>query len=285
MLPSGNVGPPAWGAAERARTAQVYWQQVFTPLPLERRRLLPIWERALLMVSHMHAGELIELAGLVAAHSPVLIEGHRRIPAECIEQYWTSSKVRMDRWARTLKGDAVFGPRVRGTIEEIFAGEVLARVWTAVLSAYDRRRGADEAEPVARSVLIGHVEARHRALTWLLRAAEIDAKAAVELNRLRRRAERWTDLLIEEINTPGTFAANHPSGRIENQLRTPFSAASPNPELNARIAASVIASFPAESFEGVGLCRSLWLARVMSAADDAQRMIDGLLAPKRSFGG
>lgn len=237
------------------------------------------------MLSPMHARELVELAGMVATHCTALTDGCRRIPAECIEQYWTCSKVRLDRWARTLKDDDVSRQQLRGTIEEILAGEVLTRIWTAVLSAYDRRRGTDEAEPVARSVMIGHAEARHRALLLLLRVSGIDAQAAVELNRLRRHAERWTELLLEEVESPETFLANHPAGHSTDEFQAPFSAASPNPDLNSRIAASIVGCFPEEVFDGTGLCLSLWFARVMSAADDAQRMIDRLLTEERSFGG
>ena len=90
-------------------------------------------------------------------------------------------------------------PQFRGVLEEILSGEMLTRVWTAVLCACDRRRHSDEAEPAARSVLIGHMEARHRVLTLLVRGPGIDAEAVLRLNRLRRRAERWTDLLIGHL--------------------------------------------------------------------------------------
>lgn len=155
----------------------------------------------------MHARELIELAGLVAAHGAMLIEGRQPIPAENVGQYWISSKLRLDRWARTLRSFVDQPPEktgptprvVRGTLEEIFAGEVLTRVWTAVLCGYDRHRGSDDAEPLARNILLGHVEARHRALLTLSNGAGIDAAAAVQLNRLRRRAERWSDLLVGHL--------------------------------------------------------------------------------------
>ncbi|MBN1393935.1 MAG: hypothetical protein JW959_02805 [Pirellulales bacterium] len=229
----------------------------------------------------MHAKEFVELAGIVAAHHAALTDGCWRIPERRLEEYWVNSKVRMDRWSRTLKNDEIFGPQVRGAIEEIFAGEVLARTWAAVLAAYDRRRGGDEAEPVARSVMIGLAEARNRALRWLIRISGIDAQAGVELNRLRRRAERWSELFVEEIESPETFYANHPEGRAVERFQAPFTASSPNPDLNARIAASVVGSFPVEVLERAGMSFPLWFAQVMDAADEAQTMIDGLLAEAR----
>lgn len=231
----------------------------------------------MLSLSPMHAREIIELAGMVAAHSKTLTEGVRPIPPECIEQYWTHSKVRLDRWSRAMKGDDVFSRLVRGTIEEIVAGDVLARVWNAILAAYDRRRGSDEAGPVARSVMLANAEARNRAMILLLRMSKRDPRAAAELNRLRRHADRWTGLLLEEIESPERFFAQHPAGRPAIEQKTPFSAAGPNPELNARIAAAIVGCFPDESFGRAGLRLSSWFIRAMRTADDAQAMIDGLL--------
>jgi len=268
----------------------------------------------------MHARELVELAAIVSAHGPALIRSGERIATENIEQYWTSSKVRLDRWAWRLKSfvgkaetDAnrrkAQWPTVRGVLEEILTGEMLTRVWTAVLCAYDRRHGADEVEPVARSVFIGHMEARHRVLTLMVRGPGIDAEAAVKLNRLRRRAERWTDLLVgnlQSLHDVSEFAfdpqrskdfaedmqyrgrlqgGRHVWPLLQASLRTAFcrglGAESPNADLNARIAAGILSCFPPEVFDSTGLLRSLWLLRLTNAAEDTQGMIDALLAPER----
>ena len=65
---------------------------------------------------------------------------------------------------RMPRPDAVQWPLVRGVLEEILTGEVLTRVWTAVLCLYDRQHGGNEFESLARSIMIGHLEARHRVL-------------------------------------------------------------------------------------------------------------------------
>jgi hypothetical protein len=271
----------------------------------------------------MHARELIELAALVSAHGPTLVQSGERISAEGIEQYWTTSKVRLDRWGRSLKeftGQSDVGTKpcqpsqgqIRGVMEEILTGEMLTRVWTAVLCAYDRCRGTDDAEPVARSVMIGHCEARHRVLTLLVRGKGIDAEDSIRLNRLRRRAERWSDLLVGNlagIHGVNEFAisperAKDFSEDLRDQsdrlvwsltlasLRAAFhrglECASPNEDLNARIAASILSCFPAELFDSTGLFHSLWLMRLMSFAADTQGMIDELMGsdrPKSSGGG
>jgi hypothetical protein len=265
----------------------------------------------------MHARELIELAALVSAHGSVLVQGDIQIPDRGIEQYWTNSKVRLDRWMRSLKrftqqaASDVPPPErewleIRGVLEEILTGEILTRVWTAILCAYDRTHGADGTEPVARSVLIGHVEARHRALTLLARGADINRKAAVKLNRIRRHSERWTDLLVGRLGVlqdVTEFAADpkraqdfaedaprrqgfEPSrlawplliGSLRAAFQRQLGPVSPNGDLNAAIASSVLACFPSELFHSTSLFRSLWLMRITSAAEDAHVMVEELLA-------
>ena len=266
----------------------------------------------------MHARELIELAALVSVHGPVLVRTSGRISETSLEQYWTASKSRLDRWGRTLKslssGAAESerppvpsrGPRLRGVLEEILTGEVLTRVWTAVMHAYDRHRGTDQGEPIARSVLVGHLEARHRVLTLLVSGRPVEAAEAVKLNRLRRRTERWTDQLIGYLmglEDVGRFAVNPDRARdfaedlscrspmaggrlawplLLASLRAAFASGlaptSPNGDLNARIAASILSSLQPELCDAIGLLRTAWLLRMTNVTDDAEGMIGSLLA-------
>ncbi len=148
----------------------------------------------------------------------MLIRSAPRLSSHGVQQYWTASKCRLDRWARNLKSFAadatqvdatavrVQWPYVRGVLEEILTGEVLTRVWTAVLCLYDRQHGGNEFESLARSIMIGHLEARHRVLMLLVRGPGVDAEGAVKLNHLRRRAERWTDLLVGHLARYGDVA-------------------------------------------------------------------------------
>ena len=266
----------------------------------------------------MHASELAELAALVSAHGPVFIRSGLPISERNIEEYWVASKARLDRWGRTLKkitsqaaeqGPVTPGPRealVRGVVEEVFTGEVLTRVWAAVSCAHDRRQGDDLAEPIARGVLIGHLEARHRVLTLLLQGSAVSAEVGVKLNRLRRHAERWTDMFVGYLTSLEDvaefavdperardfaedlhFQAKMPGGRhawplIQASVRAAFekgfTAASPNGDLNARIAQSILGCFQPELFDGTGQFQTLWLDRLTNTADDAQGMLEELTA-------
>jgi len=69
----------------------------------------------------MHAHEFVELAALVAAHGPVVVRQEGRLSPTSIEEYWTASRSRLDRWNRDLKdfsNDLKIGrPRpVQGTL-------------------------------------------------------------------------------------------------------------------------------------------------------------------------
>jgi hypothetical protein len=267
----------------------------------------------------MHARELVELAAIVSAHGPVLVRGTERLPAAGMEDYWTASKIRQDRWGHCLRefiskaNDAAWHktqwPRVRSVLEEIIVSEVLARVWTAVVCAHDRQHGAADAEPVALSVLDGHLDARHRVLTLLVGGPGMDAESAMKLNHLRRRSECWTDLLIgylaglhnccrfavdqkraKDFSQDLHYQSQHPGGRqawplILASLRAAYQQGmapqSPNADLNGRIASSILSCFQPELFDSTGLFSSMWLLRLGNAASDAQGMLDELLSTER----
>lgn len=273
----------------------------------------------------MHAAELVDLAALLAANGPALLSVDARIEPPRLDEYWMASKCRIDRWLRTL-GDfrrlaqqSARRPsledwrRLAPLAEEVLTGEVLTRVWGAVVTAGDRIRGVEFGEPVARSILIGHMEARNRVLSLALQGPGAERRHAVMVNRLRRRCDRWTDLLVGylvQLHDVSSFAPSPERARdfaddlrwqqqtaggrhawplVLTSLRAAMSkrlsTASPNADLNARIAASVIAAFSPLAFDSTGTMRSLWLVRMATMASDAEGMIAELIAADAPAGG
>jgi hypothetical protein len=259
----------------------------------------------------MHARDLVQLAALAATHAKVLVRGPDSVPNSSLEQYWVASKTRLDRWARALKRIGVSspgpeGPMIRGLLEEIITSEMLTRVWAAVMSAYDRHRGLELMEPVARSVLVGQMEARHRVLALLVCSPRIDVELAFKLNRLRQRSDRWTDMLIgslTQLDGAVDYAADRNRARefgedlryqqsqagghvawpvLLASLKVAFgqvmSEISPNADLNDKIAVSVLSCFQPGVFDSTGVFRSAWLLRIASMTQDTQGMVDELLA-------
>ncbi len=265
----------------------------------------------------MHAAELVELAALLTANGPALLAEGAHPPPERLDEYWTASKCRLDRWLRTLADYRRLGEqtarrpttadwsRLRPVTEEILTGEVLTRVWAALMTAGDSRRGVAHGEPIARSILLGHMEARNRVLNLVVNGEGIDRRHAIAINRLRRRCDRWTDLLIGylvQLHDVSAFAPNpdraldfaddlrfqqqtaggrHAWPLVLASLRAGmvrgFADRSPNGDLNARIAASVLASISPLAFDSTGVMRSLWMVRISTAATDAEGMIAELI--------
>ncbi len=252
----------------------------------------------------MHARQMIDMAVWVATHCQGLLVPKSQIPLPAIERYWSSSKCRLDRWGWALKQvrqspvseinrDGTF----RSLLVEILTAEVLTRTWSAVLCAHDRQRGTAEVEPIARSVFIGHIEARHRALSILLEHAGNDLRWAVEADRIRRRTERWTDLLIALMSElPGaiefaveservvefglgcgqrsTATATVVGASIRAASRRLDHEQSPNADSNALVSASVLGCFPTAAFDGVGVPYSPAYWAVLSGARDERATAD-----------
>ncbi|HEY2840750.1 MAG TPA: hypothetical protein VGJ26_16455 [Pirellulales bacterium] len=255
----------------------------------------------------MQARDLVELAALATLHGPLLIGSEAPLPQAGLERYWSASKCRLERWGRAIKAAHEFvGPHATqqrrqncALLEEVLTGEVLARVWTAVLVAHDRHTGSDTGA-IARSVLDGQLEAQNRAMAMLVRGSVVGRQHAIYLNRLRRRTESWSDLLVgnldtrEDVSEFGSDAERTRQFTLDYQttdrhgwplllasLRASFSTLelpSPNPDLNSEIGASVLSFFQPELFDSTGLLRSLWMARLQQTTDETQGLLDELFA-------
>jgi hypothetical protein len=185
------------------------------------------------------------------------------------------------------------------------ASELLTRTWTAVACAHDRQQGAAWLEPFVLSVLESHTEARQRVMQLVVRGHGCSLEEGVLLNRLRRHTERWTDRLL------GQLACDHDVERFAFQARRTreFAAdardeqndplhppttqlawaslraffareltdASPNADLNARIARSILACCNGTGADSFLSQSTDWLLRLSQLADDAVTWVDDLL--------
>ncbi len=282
----------------------------------------------------MHAFELVQLAALVASHGDVLVRGAKRLSGSSVRNYWTASKCRLDRWAHFLgttkpgrqpppgRHDLAHPASILPWLEEILTGEVLTRIWTGVVGGFEQRHQLEEAEPLLRNVLIGHLEARHKTLQLLVSGRCVTPHQAAALNQLRRRTECWTDMLLgylmplhdvsdlafrpERVRDFAEELADHRRNVCDlhawplvlSSLRSAFLPAlqrqSPNADLNQRIASSVLACFGPDLFDSTGLFPSLWQIRLANTTTDTLGMIDQLLVdasmgpsdePRRGYSG
>ncbi len=264
--------------------------------------------------SDMHARELVELAALIATNGPQLIRHRDRLSSKSVESYWTTSKCRLVAWSHGLKRctlaanspSARHACGARPLVEEILAAEVLTRIWSAVACLHDAQHGRTEADPLVRSIFTSHLEVRNRALRLVVSSDVFTAAEARCLNQLRRRAERWTDLLLGCLSTEyeaGEFGfdrhrvaefATDLCGATDAEARRQAWALvllslpkvfaevlpSPSPNLlrNREIATSVLACFDADCFASVGPLDSLWITRMRNTAADANELLNEWLA-------
>jgi hypothetical protein len=194
-------------------------------------------------------------------------------------------------------------------MDEIICSEMLTRVWTGVLTAYDQVYSTHTTGPIGQSILIGHVEARNQVLRYLVEKMRDDRLASSRLNRIWRRTGRWTDLLLGYLVVVYDVSsiAPHPERAAEfgddlrrqsvqadarrgwqlvlASLRSAFAVSGKGGErpgstahFNARIASSIFACMKPEWLDAVELRDPLWLARVGATTCKAEGMIDELLA-------
>jgi hypothetical protein len=186
----------------------------------------------------------------------------------------------------------------------MLASEVLTRIWAATAVAHDRLSGAEQFEPIVRNIFVSHLDVRRRLLRLLTDVRMLQRSQAEALDRLRRRVERWTDMLLAHVGpvlTCGEFAFEtarasdfaedldheNASGNrgltfqlMQASLSVSFddlAARTPSADLNRRIGSAILSCFPPSVLESPTLAQSLWLERIAHTANDTQAMIDELL--------
>lgn len=267
----------------------------------------------------MHPRELIEFGAQIALTAPRSVREAIRLSPTGLNDYWIASRQRFDAWVLDLTpfwptatappvSRAAWTNRLRPLLEEIFSGELLARVWTAVGISHARGSGHTDCEPVLRGVLLNHVEIRNRALNCLVYGRGPESSQIVELQQVRRRVERWTDCLFGEMqreidvaefahnprrardyaltSRAGFSATNHPSklltddGLLES-LRTSFvnslSPVTSHAQLNEKIAASVLGCFQGDWLDSLKWAPRQWLTRLTHASNDSLLWINDIL--------
>ncbi|MEZ6127408.1 MAG: hypothetical protein R3C59_01835 [Planctomycetaceae bacterium] len=158
----------------------------------------------------MKLAYLVEVTALVSAHSRLLIEQTDELSNVLLGDYYIHSRNRFNRWMRDLNdlenGVAIrdplhlFGlspkfPAIMSLTEQILVNDLLNRIWTVILVACDRHRGAERIEPLARNVFRSHETVRHKALSLCMHDSSLHPEQVLQINRLRTSSERWSDLL------------------------------------------------------------------------------------------
>ena len=176
----------------------------------------------------MNLRQIVELTGIISAHSPNLVEAPGRIPRAAVARYGEYSEARARLWltvldelprqiTRASPGERpLVWDRAEAMLVDVLAGGLVARVWGAVLTSCDRARRTVSAEKLARSALSRQLQAQCKVLELLVAGPHLTLERAAGLDRLRRKIERWTDLWLGHL--VGRFALTDFAFDLERAL-------------------------------------------------------------------
>ncbi|MEI8022300.1 MAG: hypothetical protein WCH39_29080 [Schlesneria sp.] len=151
----------------------------------------------------LSAKSLAELALVVSHAAPGILEETKAPSAESICGFWRSNRLLQKRWMNELDAGtnaSSYDMELFETLTpRLFTSEILIRTFSTLLAALDRRLGTDDLTRVARNVVSGLLEIRMIVLSRLLTVVEDDHDRVQKIDRLRRRCDRWNDLLVGTI--------------------------------------------------------------------------------------
>lgn len=248
----------------------------------------------------------VEFTALVAAQASLVIEGTAPIPDGPLWVYWQHSQAVLRRWRGMIeiaarRPESTDNQQVLDIAEQLLLTEMLTRTWGAVLTACDLQRDQRHSRQIARSVLNTHQQCRVSVLRLLVHADSLPIERIAELDRLRRRIERWTDLLVgpyvarfgDKLD-PFAFDPRRARDFGEEQFESRFQTTSQpswsfllaglrsafpakkqftpaaNKNLMLPILRSILASFPDDAFGSEGAIKSLRSSRANRSGHHAE---------------
>jgi len=151
----------------------------------------------------LSAKSLAELALVVSQVAPSLLDATVTPPVESLQAFWRSNRMLQKRWQNELNVETNAGVPDIELLERlaprVFTSEILVRTFSTLLASLDQQNGADDLSRVARNVVSGLLQIRLTIFSRLLDVPEKFHGRVLKIDRLRRRCDRWTDLLIGTI--------------------------------------------------------------------------------------
>lgn len=272
----------------------------------------------------MQAKELIEVAATLCLGARGLLEDCPRICDQALAEYWAASRCRLDEWGRCLSSFANHSrqasePQIdlMSLAEDLLLSQVHTRCLAALTVAHDRYTGRDDAGPIGRNTLAGHDEALGRLHALAGAWWRSDSQRASRLRLLRRRTERWTDLLLGYVlPLCATPSARSPVGHVVEftfdaaraqefsydaqthvgshgetigganplllaAVRESFASAASESlcgDLHRRVAGASLGLFGPETFDSHGILRSSFAARLERTTEETVGMVEDLFS-------
>lgn len=255
--------------------------------------------------------DLALLAFLVGRESPQLLFGGTP-SVELQIEYWLAGKTRNDQWMRLLKaleqdlhswpdppGDLPAITLAEALIAEILTSELLSRVWAAISCGWDQLAHHPRLEPLAHSVLMGHLQASARARQLQSQMSQSPPVAKVGFE-LADAVAGWSDQIIGWISSwvPVTQYAAEPDRAAEfarewreqgadnslvwkllrNLMTHRLSALPEGPpttrEINRRLGSVILGTIPRSIVGDPEFATSFWPYWVDRFVDRTQELVD-----------
>ncbi len=152
--------------------------------------------------------QLAEIAVVASSRTQFVIQSQSSLSSTHLQSLWNCCRKLSTNWYQQLNeltmslhmGDGPSGSEAedhsRALFHEIFVSEMLIRVWATALVGHGRIHLHTTAEHVARQVVDNLTGISGRALSLLNQDDSLPLLDAALINRLRRKTERWTDVLI-----------------------------------------------------------------------------------------
>jgi hypothetical protein len=260
------------------------------------------------------AVDLVDIAALVTLRGPTMARIGTIPVMTHVESYWRASRARHDEWRNLIH--SFYLPTIqpkrpmsyglwsifRGLTEEVFASDPLVRCWNCVVEIL-AEEPCEALRSFCQSVMIGQMEARHQLMEILYDLRGLDESQAKVLDQVRRSTERWSDMLLGYLSGWGditdlAFELDHAldfahtfhegtaaerraaesvllEGLGSSASRVILSC-SPHPELNERIATSILASLRPDILDATGKEGSLWQTRLQRNTEEVSHWLDRL---------
>lgn len=236
--------------------------------------------------------DLASLSGLFAANAPSLISRAHAPEATLLLEYAQSTRHLLRQWWGNLElPNAKTAPATLASLtEEILVSELMSRVVAGVFAICDARCGRRAAGPFARSALLDLMQAKHWALSRMVRGPQ-PLGAYLRINQLRRKTERWCDCLLGSLpdshaatqfaiqadrmrdfssrSTPGSSQASRYLTLVSLRLAMPASTIqdAKRCETYRALMRSLMSFWPEESFDSHGLLGGPLWQRLRGATD------------------
>ena len=242
----------------------------------------------------MHASQLAEIASLFASASHSLLADNVVAAGDTAHVYWLAHRFRCDAWHQRISShrsaieNCGTSRRTRlweaivPALREILISEPLTRVMAYMARGLELRGADSDWGALAHGAMENHLEARHRCLNLMVFGYGLPVEQAVELNRLRRWVEFFSDQLLSAVPplVPVANYAFEPQIVAAAQLefkRYPMAGAMPairlnalnmslqslltresrmaaeNPRMNLSVAEAALALLPPQVFDSFGV--------------------------------